>query len=309
MPVFIETLSWKPENPTVCTVGSFDGIHLGHRFLIENLIREARNEGAGSLLFTFDPHPKQVLQPDKPIRLLTVKPEKKFLLSEFSGLDYVLFYPFHKAFAAMTAGEFLRFLKENYRVRKLLLGFNHVFGSDRVSDDRLIQHWAAELGMDVKRLPAVEVDGIRVSSTEIKKRLANYDIPTANKLLGYPYMMMGEVVAGSRFGRKIGFPTANLSLPDPLKFIPPDGVYAVTAFVQDHLYKGVMNIGTRPTVDGKNKLIEVYLFDFEGDLYGHTLRVHIHAFLRKEQAFPSIEALKSQIIKDAQRAREVLREI
>ena len=297
MPVFVENTDWKPDGPTVVSVGAFDGIHAGHQSILRKLTTEQKSLHAESLLFTFDPHPKKVLFPEKEVRLLTVKPEKKDILRNFD-LDYVLFYPFNRDFARMTGEEFLAFLKSHYRIKKLILGFNHVFGSDRLADDNLIRKLARKYGFEVERMPAVKVNGIVVSSTEIKKRLRNYDVKTANMLLGYEYMMYGMVREGSKFGRKIGYPTANLHPLSDDKFIPPDGVYAVYVHRESRKIGGVMNIGTRPTVDGSRRLIEVHLFDFKGDLYDELLKVHIVDFIRPEQRFPSVEALQQQIARD-----------
>lgn len=305
MPVFIENKLWQPDVPTVISVGSFDGIHAGHRMIIGKLTEEKQKLHAASLLFTFDPHPKKVLFPEEEVRLLTVKPEKKELLENFA-LDYVLFYPFNREFARMTGEEFLAFLKSHYRVKKLLLGYNHVFGSDRLADDKIIDKLARQYGFETERLPAVEVKGIPVSSTEIKRRLAAYDVRTANDLLGYDYMMFGKVVEGSKFGRKIGFPTANLQPLSEDKFIPPDGVYAVYVRWDKDKTGGVMNIGTRPTVDGSRRLIEVHLLDFEGDLYGDILKVHFVDFIRPERRFASVEALRRRIGEDILKARKIL---
>ncbi len=305
-PEFIHSPQWHPGTPTVISVGAFDGIHSGHRMIIEKLTEEAKQHQASSLLFTFHPHPKQILFPEKPLKLLTVLPEKKHVLQSYP-LDYVLFYPFTRSFSELTGKEFLMMLKEKYKVRKLLLGYNHRFGSDRLNDDETIRRIASDLGFEAERLPKVEIDGIAVSSSEIKRRIAGKDIETARKLLSYPYLMTGAVVQGNRFGRKIGFPTANLRVLSSNKLIPPEGVYLVRVTTEHNVRFGVMNIGRRPTVDGTNLVMEVHLIDFSGNLYGQTLRIGFLAFLRNEKHFQNVGQLKFQIEKDIRQAESIIK--
>ncbi len=305
MPEFIEKTDWKPPAGTVASVGAFDGIHKGHQMIIERLIDEARQKGLKSLLFTFDPHPKQILFPDKKIKLLTVKPEKKQILSKYP-LDYVFFYPFNLDFARMSGEAFLHFLKKNYGLKKLLLGYDHAFGKDRLTDDKQIKKIAQSLDFEVERLPKVLINQIPVSSTRIKNFISEKKIVQANELLGYPYLVEGKVVEGNRLGRKIGFPTANLITEYPEKLIPGPGVYHVQAKPENKWLHAVMNIGKRPTVDGKNLNMEVHILDYEGNLYGKILPVRFLKFLRNEKIFSGIEALKNQIQADINRVREEL---
>jgi riboflavin kinase/FMN adenylyltransferase len=305
MPQFITSREWTPNENTIISVGAFDGIHRGHRMIIEKMISESRKTGLKTLLFTFHPHPKKILSPSEKLELLTVFEEKKILLGRFD-LDYVLFYPFNISFARLTGKDFLELLKEKYKVRKLLLGYNHTFGNDRLYDDRIILKTAEQLDFNTERLPVVEIDRIPVSSSTIRRRIKSYDIKTANKLLGYDYLMLGKVVHGSRFGRKIGFPTANLEIPDNDKLIPPPGVYFVKVSWDASEKYGVMNIGNRPTIDGKKTVIEVHILDFSGDLYGKNLCIRFLEFFRKEKAFPGIEPLKEQIRSDVEKARKII---
>jgi len=304
MPHFIEQGFAPLPCPTVASVGAFDGIHRGHQMIINRLESEARRNGWKSVLFTFDPHPKAVLTPGTEWKLLTVKSEKKQLLLN-TGLDYVIFYPFTRRFAAMTGEAFLRFLQQNLNVRKLLLGYDHVFGSDRLHDDMLISRIARHHGIETERLPVVKWNGITVSTTEIKKRIRQRDIPTANLLLGYPYLIKGKVVRGEGVGRRLGFPTANLKT-SPLKFLPPDGVYAVRVQLEKTAYPGVMNIGKRPTVDGKKRAVEVHILDFSGNLYQRVIDIHVIDFLRREKMFESLDLLRRQIQTDIEQTRKIL---
>ncbi len=304
-PQIIENPEWKPREDSIITVGAFDGIHAGHRMILERLISEGRTQNLKSILFTFEPHPKKVLFPEKKHKLLTIKEEKIHLLKDFA-LDYVVFYPFTPGFSRMTGEEFLVFLKEKYRLKKLLLGYNHSFGSDRLQDDKFIKQLGNKLGFAVERLPRVTVDGIPVSSTIIKQRIEAYDILTANKLLAHPYLLFGRVVEGSKFGRKIGFPTANLAVLSEDKLIPPEGVYLVEVEWGTKRKFGVMNIGRRPTVDGRKRTLEVHILDFSGDIYGEIIHVYFLSFLRKEKNFQDVENLKKQIEKDVLHARRII---
>ncbi|NPA43321.1 MAG: bifunctional riboflavin kinase/FAD synthetase [Chlorobi bacterium] len=304
-PVFIEGTRPVPPGPKVISVGAFDGIHRGHRFVIERMAEERARTGFASLLFTFDPHPRQVFRGKRQFKLLTVKPEKIQLLAPMP-LDYVVFHPFDRDFAAMTGADFLRYLKEKYGLKILLLGYDHVFGSDRLADDDRIREIASALDVDVKRLPPVIIDDKPVSSTLIKQYLGEGRLEDANRLLGYPYLIKGKVVHGSRFGRRIGFPTANIRPVSEDKFIPAPGVYAVEAEWDGQPYPGVMNIGVRPTVDGTRLQLEVHLLDFEGDLYGQILDVYLRAYLRPELTFDSVDDLRVQIGRDIEQARRIL---
>ncbi len=288
-------------------VGSFDGIHLGHRYLIKKLSVLAGQYGLNSVLFTFDPHPSYVLYPGKASELLTVRQEKEYLLSGMP-LDKVVFYPFNKDFARMRAEDFLIYLKEKFGLRLLLVGYDHVFGSDRLEDKEKLKQLASRLGIALFFGEAVEWKGQRVSSSKIRSLLKEGKTGEANGMLGAPYLMVGKVVHGSQFGRKIGFPTANLSLPDPRKLVPLEGVYAVMVKTKGRDMKGVLNIGKKPTVSSDMRLhIEVHILDFEGDLYGEQIRVRFHSRLRDEQKFSSVETLKRQIEKDIKAALRILK--
>ncbi len=280
-------------------VGSFDGMHRGHQYLISTLSRHARQKGLHSVLFTFHPHPAYVLRPESAPSLLTTLSEKKFLLRRTS-LDKAVIYPFSESFAAMPAKSFLKFLKSRFGLRLLLVGYDHVFGSDRISDPELLKALSDELGIETVFGDCYQHKGVIVSSTKIRKLLIEGQIERANALLGYDYMMEGEVVHGSKFGRKIGFPTANLALPDPHKLVPLEGVYVVGVEMPGKKkYNGVLNIGQKPTINReKTKHIEVHILNFEGDLYGEKLRIRFLKRLRAEQKFSSIEALRKQIEED-----------
>lgn len=289
----------------VVTTGFFDGVHLGHRHVLETLVSSARERGEEALVVTFWPHPRAVLQQDaRDFRLLTSLEEKKALLLGL-GIDRVEVIPFTRSFAAMTAEQYLRLLKQRYGASLAVMGYDNRIGSDRKTSLELAS--GTELPVFVPG-PAVLapsgtempdfVPGQAVSSTLIRKALSLGDIPAANAMLGYEYGLLGVVVAGNRLGRTIGFPTANMQLYEPLKLVPGNGVYAVEVEVLGRKYRGMTNIGTRPTVGGTSRTIETHILDFDQDIYGLPLEIRFLRRIRSEVHFPSLDALRMQLEKD-----------
>lgn len=289
----------------VVTTGFFDGVHLGHRHVLETLVSSARERGEEALVVTFWPHPRAVLQQDaRDFRLLTSLEEKKALLLGL-GIDRVEVIPFTRSFAAMTAEQYLRLLKQRYGASLAVMGYDNRIGSDRKTSLELAS--GTELPVFVPG-PAVLapsgtempdfVPGQAVSSTLIRKALSLGDIPAANAMLGYEYGLLGVVVAGNRLGRTIGFPTANMQLYEPLKLVPGNGVYAVEVEVLGRKYRGMTNIGTRPTVGGTSRTIETHILDFDQDIYGLPLEIRFLRRIRSEIHFPSLDALRAQLEKD-----------
>ena len=292
----------RPDAPTAVVAGSFDGIHRGHRFLIDRTVESATQRGLQSLLITFDPHPLEVLRPQAAPRLLTTCHEKLHLLRQTS-LDYLYFKKFDRDFASLTARQYLEWLRDTFAMRLLVVGYDHRFGSDRLSDHETLRRLGEKLGFDVLFVPPFRLDGRTVSSSLIRELVAGGRMRQANRFLGYPYLLFGRVVRGSRFGRKIGFPTANIRPESARKLLPPSGVYYVQVLLDGRWQKAVMNIGVRPTVEGTYRQIEVHIPDFEGDLYGRMLKTRILDFLRPERKFDSIEALRAQIALDVETVR------
>ena len=292
----------------IATTGFFDGVHLGHRLVIERLVSLARERGDESLVVTFWPHPRAVLQDGaRELRLLNSLEEKKELLRSL-GVDRVEVLDFTRSFAALTAEEYLReILRDRFGVTTLLMGYDNRLGSDRLTADMLLPKASAldielielePLGQDVH--PALT----HISSTRIRKSLEDGKVEEAAEMLGYRYSLKGVVVAGNRLGRTIGFPTANMKLYEPLKLVPGRGVYAVEAEVLGKKYRGMTNIGLRPTVGGSFTTIETHILDFDEDIYGLPLRITFLRRLRDEVHFPSLEALKDQLEKDRDCCRE-----
>ena len=292
----------------IATTGFFDGVHLGHRLVIERLVSLARERGDESLVVTFWPHPRAVLQDGaRELRLLNSLEEKKELLRSL-GVDRVEVLDFTRSFAALTAEQYLReILRDRFGVTTLLMGYDNRLGSDRLTADTL-KPIAEGIGMELKELLPLsfrpsEASG-EISSTQIRTALENGDIVSAAEMLGYGYSLKGVAVAGNRLGRTIGFPTANMKLYEPLKLVPGRGVYVVEAEVLGKKYRGMTNIGLRPTVGGSFTTIETHILDFDEDIYGLPLRITFLRRLRDEVHFPSLEALKDQLEKDRECCRE-----
>lgn len=280
----------------VATIGFFDGVHLGHNYLLDQLKSEAQARGMHSMVVTFANHPRLYFNPDCGLRQLTLSNEKIELLQS-KGIDQVLMMQFDAELSSKTSQEFMRMLVEKHDVGVLLMGYDHQFGSDRGTPFQEYVDYGKTIGLEVKRCNSFVTSHVMVSSSKIRKALELWDITLANQLLGYTYTLRGIVVSGKQIGRQIGFPTANLQL-SSLKHLPSDGVYGVEVSVRGERYRGVLNIGTRPTVSGTNKSVEVHLLGYQGDLYGEELIVYIHKFLRHEQKFSSLTDLQHQIACD-----------
>ena len=289
------------------TIGFFDGVHQGHRFLLENLKKEAAAHGLQSMAITFERHPRQVVQKEWKPELLTELHEKLRLLKS-TGIDVVVVLRFSKQMAALSARDFMQLIYDRLGVRMLLTGYDNRFGHDRTEGFEDYLRYGEEIGIEVRGLPPApsKERGRIVSSSHVRQLLKEGNLAEANYCLGRPYAISGEVVHGEQIGRTIGFPTANL-LPDDDKLIPQDGVYAVMADLDNGSTKqGIMNIGTRPTFNGTHRTLETNLLEPVGNLYGQRIIIHFIARLRSEQHFPSANALAEQIQKDIQQAKDIL---
>jgi len=291
---------------TFVTIGTFDGVHFGHQRILEKLVSDAKNAGKKSILLTFFPHPRMVLQKDSSLELINTIEERKNLLAK-TGLDYLIIHPFSKEFSRLTALAFVRdILVNQFNVSKLCIGYDHHFGKNREGNITQLQEYSKLYDFDIEEIPAQDIDDVSVSSTKIRKALAEGNIKTANTYLGYPFMLNGNVVNGKQLGGKIGFPTANIDVEEAYKLIPKTGVYVIRSTIKDEIIYGMMNIGKRPTVDGKHQTIEVHFFDFNQDLYEQSLTVELLYFLRDEHKFDSVEHLISQLQKDEIQARDFI---
>ena len=281
------------------TIGTFDGVHIGHQKILKKLIQSAKEHKKESVLLTFFPHPRMVLQENVSIELLNTLKEKSALLEEM-GLDSLIIHPFSKEFSRLTALDFVRdVLVNQLNTSKLIIGYDHHFGKNREGNIDQLREYSQLFDFDVEEIPAQDIDHVSVSSTKIRNALHNGLLKTANKYLGYHYMINGTVVNGKKLGGKIGFPTANIDVKEDYKLIPKTGVYVVKAILEDAgTCFGMMNIGYRPTLDGKHQTIEAHFFDYNGDLYGKSLKIELLYFLREEQKFNTVDDLIIQLKKD-----------
>ncbi len=293
---------------TVVTVGTFDGVHLGHRAVLNEIGRRARRRDMHSVLVTFDRHPLTVVSSDAAPGMLTTPDEKKEILSQ-SGLDYVAFLPFTHALSRLAPESFVRrILAERFRVRELVIGYDHGFGRARSGDIGLLRRIGAEQGFDVDVVPAVRVDGQAVSSTAIRALVAEGRVEAAAALLGRPYSFRGPVVHGLGRGHDLGFPTANIPAPSGSKLLPCQGIYAVRASLRTDIRDGLLHLGPRPTFAGSPPSIELFILDFDRDIYGETVRVEFLKRLRDVRPFSSADALVQQMQVDEETARQYFTE-
>lgn len=287
-------------NP-VLTIGTFDGVHLGHQKIISFLNSEAKKINGESVLFTFFPHPKMVLQPDNHgVKLIQTQEEKLEKLKQ-TGLKNIIIHPFTHEFSQLTALEFVRdFLVKKLNVQHLVIGYDHQFGKNREGGIEFLKKVAPEFNFELTEISAKEIDEVNISSTKIRNAIQEGDIETTNAFLGTPFSLRGEVVSGMQNGRKFGFPTANLDLKSDLKLLPPDGIYVVKVQLQSgEINHGILSIGTNPTVSEKNiRTVEVYLLDFSANLYGTLLEVQLLHFIRPSMKFDSIDTLIQQMKED-----------
>ncbi len=299
----------SPDARSVVTVGTFDGVHQGHQAVLQFLMSRARERNGVSTVLSFDPHPREVLR-GEPVPLLTTIEERAELLAEL-GIERFIVLPFTPALAAMPARRFVEeILVQRIGLQAICVGYDHTFGRNREGNVALLQQLGPQYGFAVDVIPPQVVDDRTVSSTLIRTLLVRDGaVRQAAALLGRPYMLQATVVRGDGRGRILGFPTANLHPVHPRKLIPRNGVYAVRVWLSGTTTPrdGMMNIGMRPTFAGERRTLEVYVLDFEGDLYGQRIRVDFIERLRDERRFPSVEALREQLFRDRQRCMEVLR--
>ncbi len=296
-------------NNAVITIGFFDGVHNAHRLIIQQLINESKIVKGCSVVITFSPHPRIILGNEiKSFPLLNTFDEKCHLLED-AGVDYVIVVPFTKAFSELNADEYIQsFLVKYFNPHSIIIGYDHHFGKNRAGNFILLKQNAEKFGYIVKEIPEYIINDITISSTRIREMIMAGDIDSANKLLGYHYFFSGEVVKGNTLGRTIGFPTANLMVEKDNKLIPGDGVYAVVIRIENTvtIFKGMMNIGIKPTFGINERKIEVNIFDFDKDIYGQKLHITIHSRLRSEKKFDGIKELSTQLVLDKEKALLIL---
>lgn len=297
MNIFTTIKDFKSDRPTTVTLGTFDGVHLGHKKIIERLTKFSPSENT-SLVLTFFPHPRMVLQGDSELKLLNTIDEKAALL-EKAGLENLIIHPFDQSFSELTAEEFVKnILVDQFNIGKIIIGHDHRFGRNRSADIHDLTAFGKKYHFDVEQISAQEIDEVSISSTKIRNALHDGNIALANEYLGYSYFLTGTIVKGKQLGRTIGFPTANLKIDQNYKLIPKNGVYIVKSSIDGKIVYGMMNIGTNPTVNGQTQTIETNFLDFDADLYDKNLTIELLHRIRSEEKFESLDALKNQLAQD-----------
>ncbi|WP_436517088.1 bifunctional riboflavin kinase/FAD synthetase [Ekhidna sp. To15] len=296
----------KPDFAVV-TIGTFDGVHIGHQTILKRLVKEAKSNGGQSVLITFWPHPRFILNKDADkLKLLSTFDEKVKMVAEL-GVDFILKVSFTPEFSKLSADQFVKqILVDRVGTKKLFIGYDHHFGNNREGNIQFLKKNSEAYGFEVNEISKQEIDHIGISSTKIRSTLESGEIHLANSLLGRNYSICGRVVDGNKKGRSLGFPTANIKVPETYKLLPADGAYAIRAIVSKETYLGMLNIGFKPTVNGQERTIEAHLFNFEADIYGQEMKVDFIKALRKEMKFDSLEALKEQLNKDKEIALSIL---
>ena len=280
---------------TILTLGTFDGVHIGHKKILDKVINSTENSKYESIVLTFFPHPRMVLQENSEIKLLNTITEKVDLLEKM-GIHNLVIHPFDEAFSRLTAEEFVRtVLVEQLNIHKIIIGYDHRFGRNRTADINDLIDFGLKYNFDVEQISVQEIDAISVSSTKIRKALSEGDMTLANNYLGYEYFLTGTVFKGKQLGRTLGFPTANIQIEEDYKLIPKKGAYIVQSIINKNEVHGIMNIGFNPTVLGNNLSLEIHYLDFEEDLYDKKISVSLLQYLRPEQKFGSVDELKNQL--------------
>ena len=292
------TLESYSNNNSVVTIGTFDGVHIGHQKIIKRLVNIAKKKDLQAIVFTFFPHPRMVLQEDANIKLINTLDEKSKLLENL-GVDHLVVKKFTKDFSRLTALEFVRdILVNKLHVKYIIVGYDHHFGRNRTANINDLREFGETYDFNIIEISAQDIDEVTVSSTKIRQALIEGDVKSANAFLGYNFMLTGKVVEGKRLGKQIGFPTANLQIEETYKLIPKNGSYIVKSYVHNVNVFGMMNIGTNPTFNGEQQSIEVHFFDFDKDIYYEKIEIHLLHRLRDEEKFESIESLKAQLHRD-----------
>lgn len=294
---------------SVITIGTFDGVHIGHKKIIDRLTETAKSNNLDSVILTFFPHPRMVLQKDADIKLINTMEERSQILKK-TGLDHLVIHPFSETFSQLTAEAYVEQLLVKYlKAKKVIIGYDHRFGKDRKANILDLKKYGEALDFQVEEISKQEIEDVAISSTKIRRALENGEIEKANTYLGYNFMLTGKIEKGKQLGRTLGFPTANMRVAETYKLIPKTGVYIVKASIDNTVYFGMTNIGTNPTVGGQKQTIETYFFDTEFNLYDKKIQIELLKRIRDEQKFSSLEELKAAMLDDEHFAREYICEV
>lgn len=300
--IFNSIQSFNATKPTIVTIGTFDGVHLGHQKIVAQITKNAHALNCESLVLTFFPHPRMVLQEGTEMKQLNTLNEKIALLDNL-GIDNLVIHPFDKEFSRLTAEEFVKkVLVDVFKIKKIIIGHDHRFGRNRTATIGDLINFGETYGFEVEQISAEEINEVSISSTKIRNALLEGNTELAANYLGYDYSLTGIIFKGKQLGRTIGYPTANITIEEDYKLIPNNGVYIAKSVLNGKTVFGMMNIGTRPTVDGTKQTIEINFFDFKQDLYGQKITIFLLHRMRSEQKFESIDALKNQLGKDKKTA-------
>ena len=306
MKVVNDIKNYRSDKKSILTIGTFDGIHIGHQKILKSLVAQAKKENLLANVLTFFPHPRMVLQKESQIKLIDTLKEREDFLRKL-GVDNLIIHPFSVAFSKLTALEFIQnILVKQLKIDSLYIGYDHRFGRNREATVEDLKSYGQQYDFKVNIISAQQIATIAVSSTKIREAIALGDFVKVHHFLGRPFQLRGTVTKGEGIGRKLAFPTANLNVNIPYKIIPPQGVYLVSILLGKGVFYGMMNIGTRPTLSGKNESIEIHIFDFNEDLYGKMITVCLYEKIRDERKFDSLEALKTQLIKDKKKCKRTL---
>jgi riboflavin kinase/FMN adenylyltransferase len=307
--IFHSIKDFSSPKKTILTLGTFDGVHIGHKKILEKVIQHTADEKYESLVLTFFPHPRMILQERSEIKLLNTISEKVNLLEQL-GIQNLVIHPFDETFSRLTAEEFVKtVLVEQFKIHKIIIGYDHRFGRNRTADINNLIEFGEKYGFEVEQISAQEINAISLSSTKIRNAIQEGNILLANKYLGYDYFLTGTIIKGKQLGRTIGFPTANLKIEEDYKLIPLKGVYIVSSQINEQIVYGMMNIGVNPTVGGQHLSVEIHYLNFDGDLYDQKLAVSILKRLRDEEKFDSLSLLKVQIKKDQTQTLSYIEEL
>ena len=298
MKIFHSINDFRSSKKTILTLGTFDGVHIGHRKILERITQNTENGKYESLVLTFFPHPRMVLQGESEVKLLNTLSEKIDLLEKI-GVQNLVIHPFDITFSRLTAEEFVKtVLIDQFDIKKIIIGYDHRFGRNRTANIDDLIAFGKQYDFEVEQISVQEIDAVSISSTKIRNALMEGNMALANEYLGYEYFLTGTIVRGKQLGRTIDFPTANLQMEENYKLIPRNGVYVVKSTINQKTVFGMMNIGLNPTVAGENLAIEIHFFDFDEELYDQKISVSLLEYLRPEQKFESVAFLKQQLEKD-----------
>ena len=295
MKIINEIDNFSPKYKSIITIGTFDGVHKGHRKILTKLVNESKKSNLISIVLTFFPHPRTVLNPQNPLKLINTLSERTYHFKN-SGIDVLITHPFDKKFSELTAEDYVtEILIKKLNVKKILIGYDHRFGYKRTAGIKDLKKLGLKYEFDVTEISVEELNNVSISSTKIRNAINKGNIKIAKLLLGYDYTIQGTVINGDKIGRTLGFPTANLEIKEDYKLLPKNGVYLIYTIMEDQIFYGMMNIGIKPTVKSTKQTIEVNLFDWEKDIYGKSVQVFVLKFIRDEKKFNSLDNLKNQI--------------